>query len=252
MELSAYWLKPRPSPYPAVWQAMQAATAARGPGTADAIWLTEHDAVYTLGQAGRRAHVLSPKDIPVLQTDRGGQITYHAPGQLVAYVLYDLRRAGIYVREYVRRLEEAVLGTLAACGVADATRYPGAPGIYLPANGADPARHPITHFHKIAALGVKVRNGCTYHGLALNVAMDLQPFAGIEPCGYQGLSVTDLRQQGSDVSLDTVAQYLVAELQQQLAPQPEAQTPRAQTPITTRSLEEAVAQFQSSSTLCNT
>ncbi len=238
MHMPAHWILPRPSRYETVWHAMQTATAARGPLTHDAIWLTEHEPVYTLGQAGKPEHVLAAAHIPVVATDRGGQVTYHGPGQLVAYILHDLRRANRYVKDYVYRLEEAVLATLACCGLEHATRFPGAPGVYVAQAGADPARDPLAHFQKIAALGVKVRNGCTYHGVALNVAMDLQPFAGINPCGHRGLAVTDLASQGLPLSVDTVAAHLVRELQRQLA------SPATGASIATRTLPDLVADFQ--------
>ncbi|HET9763154.1 MAG TPA: lipoyl(octanoyl) transferase LipB [Casimicrobiaceae bacterium] len=161
---------------------MQEFTAARGAATADELWLTEHDRVYTLGLAGRREHVLRESGIPVLKLDRGGQVTYHGPGQLVVYVLLDLRRAGFGVRDMIRRLEGAVVEWLATLGLA-AYGKPSAPGVYV-ARGAGEA--------KIAALGLRVRGGCTYHGLAVNVDMDLAPFADIDPCGYPGLAVAQL------------------------------------------------------------
>jgi lipoyl(octanoyl) transferase len=168
--------------YAATWRAMQAYTAARAPDTPDAIWLTEHAPIYTLGLAGRREHLLRDNGIPVVKVDRGGQVTYHGPGQLVLYVLFDLRRTRIGVRDMVRRLEIAVVHWLESVGIS-AYGKASAPGVYVRrANGEA----------KIAALGLKVRNGCTYHGLAVNVAMDLAPFADIDPCGYPGLAVTQL------------------------------------------------------------
>ena len=152
--------------YGDAWERMRAFTAARNPGTPDEIWLVEHPPVYTLGQAGRREHLLKDSDIPVVRSDRGGQITYHGPGQVLAYVLFDLRRAGIHVKELVHRLEQAVIDTLDALGVRDAQRMPGAPGVYVPLDG---------ELAKVAALGLKVSRGCAYHGVALNVTMDLAP-----------------------------------------------------------------------------
>jgi len=163
-------------PYEPVWRAMQRLTDARGPDTPDELWLVEHDPVFTLGQAGKPEHVLAPGDIPVLQVDRGGQVTYHGPGQIVAYPLVDLRRLGLGVRELVCRIEQAVIDVLADLGIA-AARRDGAPGIYV--DGA-----------KVMALGLRVRRGCSFHGLAFNVAMDLEPFQRINPCGFQGLEVT--------------------------------------------------------------
>jgi lipoyl(octanoyl) transferase len=168
--------------YEPTWQAMQAFTAQRAPETPDQIWLLEHPPVFTQGQAGRPEHLIAATRIPVVPIDRGGQITYHGPGQAVAYVLVDLRRRGYGIRELVTRMEQAVVDLLAAQGVT-ASRLAGAPGVYV--NGA-----------KIAALGLRVKQGCTYHGLALNVDMDLSPFALINPCGYAGMRVTQCRDLG--------------------------------------------------------
>ena len=179
--------------YEPTWRAMQAFTAARDRSTADEIWLTEHPAIYTLGLAGRREHLLRDNGIQVLKVDRGGQVTYHGPGQLVAYTLLDLRRARLAIRQMVVRLEDAVVDWLDSLGISSYGKR-SAPGVYLQRRGCEA---------KIAALGLKVRNGCTYHGLALNVAMDLRPFGGIDPCGYPGLAVTDLASLG--VRLDVAA-----------------------------------------------
>lgn len=168
--------------YEATWRAMQAFTDARSATTADEIWLTEHEPVYTLGLAGRREHLLRSNGIPVIKVDRGGQVTYHGPGQLVAYMLLDLRRARLGVREMVRRIEGAVITWLATFDIAAFGRI-SAPGVYVARDGAEA---------KIAALGLRVRNGCTYHGVAVNVDMNLAPFADIDPCGYAGLAVTQL------------------------------------------------------------
>lgn len=168
--------------YEPTWRAMQDFTARRDADTPDELWLLEHPPVYTLGQAGRREHLLAATDIPLVPIDRGGQITYHGPGQVVIYVLVDLRRRGYGVRELVARMEQAVIELLAAHAVA-AQRLAGAPGVYV--DGA-----------KIAALGLRVKRGCTYHGLALNVDMDLAPFAAINPCGYAGMRVTQCRDLG--------------------------------------------------------
>jgi lipoyl(octanoyl) transferase len=169
------------------WRAMQAFTAQRSAETPDELWLLEHPPVYTLGQAGKPEHLIAATDIPVVPIDRGGQITYHGPGQVVAYVLVDLRRRGYGIRELVSRMEQAVIDLLAAHGVT-AERQVGAPGVYVA--GA-----------KIAALGLRVRHGCTYHGLAFNVDMDLAPFAAINPCGYPGMAVTQCRDLGVKLSL---------------------------------------------------
>lgn len=165
-------------PYLPIWRAMQRFTDARTVDTIDELWVLQHDPVFTLGQAGKPEHVLMPGDIPVLPVDRGGQVTYHGPGQIVAYPLLDLRRFGIGVRELVCRIEQAIIDTCAHYQVT-ALRRAGAPGVYV----GDA---------KIAALGLRVRRGCTFHGLAFNIAMDLAPFLRINPCGYQGLQVTQL------------------------------------------------------------
>jgi lipoyl(octanoyl) transferase len=171
-----------PTPYVECWRAMRAFTDAREASTPDELWLTEHEPVYTLGLAGRAGHVLDARAIPVVKVDRGGQVTYHGPGQLVVYTLLDLRRRRLGVRALVRTLEAAVAEWLAAQGVR-AYGKPAAPGVYVMRDGREA---------KVAALGLKVRNGCTYHGLAVNVAMDLGPFDGIDPCGFPGLAVVDV------------------------------------------------------------
>jgi len=168
--------------YAPAYEAMKRFTAARGPETPDELWLLEHPPVYTVGQAGREEHLPRGSRIPVVRIDRGGQITYHGPGQAVAYVLLDLRRRGLTVSGLVRRIEQAVIDLLARHGIAGARR-PGAPGVYV-----GPA--------KVAALGLRVRRGCSYHGVALNVDMDLAPFGDIDPCGYPGLEVTQLADLG--------------------------------------------------------
>jgi lipoyl(octanoyl) transferase len=211
-------------PYADIEAAMRAFTAARGADTEDELWLVEHPPVFTQGIAGRDAHVLAAGDIPVLRTDRGGQVTYHGPGQVVAYPLVDLKRIGIYVKEYVYRIEEAVLATLWTCGVVG-HRVRSAPGIYV--RLADPFSHavlqgasldPFLGLGKIAALGIKVSRHCAYHGVALNVAMDLQPFDGINPCGYAGLRTVDLSTIGVQASWDEVAQVLGGKLATHLSP----------------------------------
>lgn len=199
--------------------AMRAFTAARTPETEDELWVVEHDPVFTQGVAGREEHVFAPGTIPVVWTNRGGQVTYHGPGQVVAYPMVDLRRMGIYVKEYVFRLEESVIDVLAQHGVTG-HRVRGAPGIYV--RLADPfghARLEQTHFDglgKIAALGVKVTNHCTYHGVALNVAMDLEPFTRIDPCGYAGLKTVDLRSLGVQATWAQVADDLARALVRKL------------------------------------
>ncbi len=181
-------------PYAPCFDAMRAYTEARNADTPDQIWLVEHPPVYTLGQAGDPAHLLVPDAaIPVVKIDRGGQITYHGPGQIVAYLLLDLRRRHLMVRELVQDIEQAVLDTLAAYNLA-AERKAGAPGIYL-SDGAHRGA-------KIAALGLKIRNGCSYHGVSLNVQMDLSPFLRINPCGYAGLETVDMATAGATVVAD--------------------------------------------------
>ena len=181
------------SDYVGCWRAMQRFTDARTHDAPDEIWLTEYPPVFTLGLAGRREHVHDPGAIPVVFVDRGGQVTYHGPGQLVAYLLYDLARSRAGVRAMVRAIEAAVIDFAASLGII-AYGKPDAPGVYVRGDGAEA---------KLAALGLKVRNGRTYHGLALNVDMDLAPFRAIDPCGYPGLAVTSLREQG--VAIDVAA-----------------------------------------------
>lgn len=184
--------------YEPVWRAMQHLTDTRNAETIDELWVLEHDPVFTLGQAGKWEHVLLPGDIPVLPVDRGGQVTYHGPGQIVAYPLFDLRRLGIGVRELVHRIEQAIIDTLARYRI-EAVRRQGAPGVYV----GDA---------KIAALGLRVRRGCSFHGLAFNVAMNLEPFARINPCGYQGLAVTQVLDCGGPAALPVVAADLIEAL----------------------------------------
>ena len=209
-------------PYAQTEAAMRAFTAARMPDTADELWLVEHDPVFTQGVAGQASHVLAPGDIPVVQTDRGGQVTYHGPGQVVAYPLVDLKRLGFFVKEYVFRLEAAVLDTLADLGVTG-HRVRTAPGIYV--RLADPFGHavlqvdaadPFRGLGKIAALGIKVSRHCTYHGVALNVAMDLAPYGRINPCGYAGLQTVDLHTLGVTAAWVEVAQALGEHLTRRL------------------------------------
>ncbi len=178
--------------YLPTWQAMRALTDARDAATPDQLWGVEHPPVFTQGQAGRPEHLLDAHGVPVVQTDRGGQITYHGPGQAVIYLLLDIRRRRWMVRETVQRIEEAVIRTLAHWSI-EGVRHPGAPGIYLASS------------EKISALGLKVRNGCTYHGVAINVAMDLQPFTWINPCGYAGLRTLDMASLGAHATVEQVA-----------------------------------------------
>ncbi|MDN3918659.1 lipoyl(octanoyl) transferase LipB [Roseateles violae] len=210
--------------YAATVEAMQAFTEARGADTPDEIWLCEHPPTYTQGLAGKPEHLLNPAGIPVVQTNRGGQVTYHGPGQVVAYPLIDLRRQGIFVKEYVFRLETAVIQTLDRFGVTG-HRVAGAPGIYvrLDAPGAHAAltgpgdpRDPFRGLGKVAALGIKISRHCSYHGVALNVAMDLKPFAGINPCGYAGLETVDLVKLGVHTDWATVAEIFGERLRAQL------------------------------------
>jgi len=206
--------------YLPTYEAMQAFTAARTPETPDALWLCEHPPVFTQGLAGQASHLLMPGDIPVVQTNRGGQVTYHGPGQVMAYPLVNLQRAGYYVKEYIFKLEEAVIRTLAHFGVTG-HRVAGAPGIYVRLDdpfshaalvGPAPADDPFKGLGKISALGIKVSRHCTYHGAALNVAMDLEPFDRINPCGYAGLKTVDLSTIGVETTWNEAAQVLAQQL----------------------------------------
>jgi lipoyl(octanoyl) transferase len=201
--------------YLPTWQAMREFTAARTDQTADELWLVEHPPVFTLGQAARREHLLAPGDIPVVATDRGGQVTYHGPGQVVVYTLIDLRRLGIFVRELVYRIEQSVIQVLDESGIT-AQRVRGAPGVYV-RDPASQAGGELAGFAKIAALGIKVSRGCSYHGVALNVAMDLQPFGRINPCGYAGLPTVDLSTLGVSISWRAAADRLTGRLAQHFA-----------------------------------
>jgi len=177
---------------------MQRFTDARGEDTMDELWMVEHEPVFTLGQAGKPEHVLAPGGIPVLHVDRGGQVTYHGPGQIVLYPLLDLRRIGVGVREYVCRIEQAIIDTLAEWNIGGERRE-GAPGVYVGEA-------------KVAALGIRVRRGCTFHGLAFNIGMDLEPFHRINPCGYQGLRVTSMQDLGGPSSMEAVKPALLAQV----------------------------------------
>ncbi|MFO1315305.1 MAG: lipoyl(octanoyl) transferase LipB [Burkholderiales bacterium] len=192
--------------YARTWCAMQAFTDARGADTPDELWITEHPPIYTLGLAGRSEHLKRDNGIPVLKVDRGGQVTYHGPGQLVLYALVDLKRARLSIRALVRCLEDAVIEWLASAGV-PAHGKPAAPGVYVDVRGTEA---------KIAALGLKVRNGRTYHGLAVNIAMDLSPFADIDPCGYPGLAVAQAADFGIVRTVETAGRELAPILARRL------------------------------------
>ncbi len=185
--------------YVPCWEAMQHFTAARTPATPDELWIVEHPPVFTLGQAGRREHLLADIGVPVVPIDRGGQITYHGPGQAVVYLMIDLTRQKLKVRELVSTIEQAVIDRLAAWGIA-AERRAGAPGVYTP-DGA-----------KIAALGLRIKNGRSYHGVSLNVDMDLSPFSAINPCGYEGLAVTQLADFGVRMDVAAAGEALALQL----------------------------------------
>ncbi len=188
--------------YEPTWRAMQAFTAQRTAETPDELWLCEHHPVFTQGLAGKPEHLLHDIGVPVVKIDRGGQITYHGPGQIVCYLLLDLKRRGLTVKTLVNSMEQAVIDLLADYSI-PAERLSGAPGVYV--GGA-----------KIAALGLKVKNGCCYHGLALNVAMDLAPFSAINPCGYAGMAVTQLSAFAPTANVETVGATLIAQLKEKL------------------------------------
>ena len=191
--------------YEPTWRAMQEFTATRTAETADELWVVEHPPVYTLGQAGKPEHLLTDNGIPLVQIDRGGQITYHAPGQIIAYLLLDLKRHQLGVRELVRKMEQSVVNLLRNHGVS-AHGDDAAPGVYLE-DGA-----------KIAALGLRVRRGCSYHGLSLNVDLDLTPFGWINPCGYQGMAVSRTADLGVNAPLDQLQEELLLMLHQTITP----------------------------------
>ena len=185
-------------PYMETWHAMQAYTAERDENSADELWCLQHPPVYTQGQAGKAEHLLAPGDIPVVQVDRGGQVTYHGPGQLVIYLLIDLSRSSLSIRALVSHIEQSIVNTLAPHGIVAAPRAD-APGVYV--DGA-----------KIASLGLRVRRGCSFHGLALNVAMDMEPFARINPCGYAGMAMCQVQDFVPDIVLQKIEQELAAQL----------------------------------------
>ncbi|RYF01164.1 MAG: lipoyl(octanoyl) transferase LipB [Comamonadaceae bacterium] len=219
--------------YASTLHAMQQFTEERTPATPDSLWICEHPPLFTQGLAGRNDHILNPAGIPVIATNRGGQVTFHGPGQVVAYPLMDLRRAGYFVKEYVYRIEEAVIRTLVHFGVTG-HRVGGAPGVYVRLD--DPASHALlpqrpqrqsgdavaavdfTGLGKIAALGIKVSRHCTYHGVALNVDMDLEPYSRINPCGHAGLRTVDLSTIGVQTTWDEAAAVLGHQLSIRLAP----------------------------------
>ena len=199
--------------YESTYQAMRDFTQQRDGDTPDEIWILEHPPVFTLGLAGDASNLHSPSNqIPLVQVDRGGEITYHGPGQIVVYLLLDLRRLGIFVKELVNRIEQALIDTLADFAI-QAERHAGAPGIYLAQGGSIQAGY---RGAKIAALGLKVSKGCSYHGLALNVSTDLAAFARIHPCGYEGLRTVDMQTLGIKDNIDIISQTLLGHLQKQL------------------------------------
>jgi lipoyl(octanoyl) transferase len=199
--------------YESTYQAMRDFTQQRGSDTSDEIWILEHPPVFTLGLAGDASNLHSPSNqIPLVQVDRGGEITYHGPGQIVVYLLLDLRRLGIFVKELVSRIEQALINTLADFGIR-AERHAGAPGIYITHESSVQAEY---RGAKIAALGLKVSKGCSYHGLALNVSTDLAAFARIHPCGYEGLRTVDMQTLGIKDNIDIISQTLLGHLQKQL------------------------------------
>ena len=199
--------------YESTYQAMRDFTQQRGSDTPDEIWILEHPPVFTLGLAGDPSNLHAPSNrIPLVQVDRGGEITYHGPGQIVVYLLLDLRRLGIFVKELVARIEQALIDTLADFGI-PAERHAGAPGIYIAQEGSVPLEYQGA---KIAALGLKVSKGCSYHGLALNVSTDLEAFARIHPCGYEGLRTVDMQTLGIKDNIDIISQTLLGHLQKQL------------------------------------
>jgi len=201
--------------YATTYEAMRLFTKDRHTATADEIWVLEHPPVFTLGLAGDASNLHSPSnEIPLIQVDRGGEVTYHGPGQIVVYLLLDLKRLGIFVKELVSRIEQAVIDTLADFGI-KAERHPGAPGIYV----ADQDGIPVDWVGaKVAALGLKVSKSCSYHGLALNVATDLEAFKRIHPCGYEGLKTVDMQTLGIKDNIETISQRLLEHLQKQLMP----------------------------------
>ncbi len=204
----------RPADYAQTLAEMQQFTRSRTETTPDALWQIEHPPVYTLGLAGLAAHILDAGTIPVVRTERGGQVTYHGPGQIVIYTLLDIRRRGIFVKDLVCRLEQALINTLTHYGIQGATRKPQAPGVYVPFGESVSDREPS--LAKIAAIGLKVSQGRTYHGIALNLDMDLAPFSRINPCGYAGLRTVDMATMGVSALWQEVADSLCDQIDQQL------------------------------------
>ena len=186
--------------YECVWLQMKQFTEERSAATHDELWLVEHYPIFTLGQAGKKEHLLAPGDIPIVRTDRGGQVTYHGPGQLIAYLLFDLKRLNITVRDLVSGIEESIINLLSEYGIDSEVRK-GAPGVYVAER-------------KIAALGLRIRKGCSFHGLSLNIDMDLEPFARIKPCGFEGLEVVQLSQLGVTDNLEKIAGRLAGQISQ--------------------------------------
>lgn len=193
-----------PQDYLKIFNDMKSFTESRSVDSEDEIWFVEHNPVYTLGVAGELKHVLNPHQIPVIRTNRGGQVTYHGPGQLVVYPLINLHRKNLFVKEYVSLLEESVIQTLFEIGITNAQRNPGAPGVYIPSENSS--------LSKIASLGIKVSRGHTYHGLALNVDMDLSPFLGINPCGFEKLKVVDVKSILNVGNIDKIKQILLTKM----------------------------------------
>lgn len=197
----------RSADYLSILQEMRQFSEARGATTPDALWQVEHVPVFTLGQAGQEKHILNAGDIPVVRTERGGQVTYHGPGQVVVYTLIDIRRLGLFVRDFVCRLEESLINTLSDYGITQAQRKTNAPGVYVAYRG---------ELAKIAALGLKVSRGKTYHGVALNLQMNLEPFSRINPCGYPGLRTVDMATIGKAPAWQHVADRLCDRISEQL------------------------------------
>ena len=197
----------RPADYLEILQRMRQFSESRGAATPDALWQVEHCPVFTLGQAGQERHILDAGDIPIVRTERGGQVTYHGPGQVVVYTLIDIRRRGLFVKDFVCRLEQALIDTLSDYGIAQAQRKSNAPGVYVAYQG---------ELAKIAALGLKVSRGKTYHGVALNLQMNLEPFSRINPCGYPGLRTVDMATMGKAQDWQQVADRLCHRVNEQL------------------------------------
>jgi len=197
----------RPADYLEILQRMRQFSESRGAATPDALWQVEHCPVFTLGQAGQERHILDAGDIPIVRTERGGQVTYHGPGQVVVYTLIDIRRRGLFVKDFVCRLEQALIDTLSDYGITQAQRKSNAPGVYVAYQG---------ELAKIAALGLKVSRGKTYHGVALNLQMNLEPFSRINPCGYPGLRTVDMATMGRAQDWQQVADRLCHRVNEQL------------------------------------